>query len=131
MSKSRTITGFGTAKLSLTGTSSEKGPWIRFGPFFGPNLSAFSSFADAATSQAGVLEAAISTESTEMVVPLIQFGDLTTAAAASTTKFGPKNSTLAGSSQVFNYVRITTTALASSAPPMTMTTWFASVDGGR
>ena len=130
MAKSRTITGFGATKLSLSGTSSENGEFIRFGPFFGPNMSAFSSFADAATSQAAVLEACISTQSTAMIVDLINFGDLTTDASASTTKFGPKNSTLAGSSQMFNYVRITTTALASTGT-MSLNIWFASVDGGR
>ena len=129
MSKSRTITGFGTADFRLTSAEST-GPWIRFGPFFGPNLTAFSSFVDAATSQAATLQVALTTESTGSWSDLIQFGNLTTDAAPSTTKFGPKNSTLAGSSHVFNFIRLGTTSLASTGT-MQVTCWFVSVDGGR
>ena len=128
MAKARSISGFGTTKLNLSGTSSENGEWIKFGPFFGPNMSGFANFTDAATSQAAVLEACLTTESTGSWVDLINFGDLTTAAGA--VAFGPKNSTFTNSSQMFNAVRITTTSLASTGT-MAVDIWFASVDGGR
>ena len=128
MGKARSISGFGTTKLNLSAASSANGDWIKFGPFFGPNMSAYANFADAATSQAAVLEACLTTESTGSWVDLVTFGDLTTAAAA--VAFGPKNSTFTNSSQMFNSVRITTTALASTGT-MNVDVYFASVDGGR
>ena len=126
--KARSITGFGTTKLSLSGTSSENGPWIRFGPFLGSNLTGHANFTDAVTSQACTLEASLTTESTGAFEDLIFFGDLTTAAAA--VAFGPKNSTFTTSTNMYHYVRITTTSLASTGT-MAVDVYFAASAGGQ
>ena len=128
MGKARSITGFGTTKLSLSGSSVSTGAWIKFGPFLGNNLTAFANFTDAATSQSCTLEASLTTESTGAYQDLIFFGNLTT--AAGTVSDGPKNSTFATSTNMYNYVRITTTALASSGT-MAVDVFFAANSGGQ
>ncbi len=128
MGKARSITGFGPTSLTLSGTSSENGPWIKFGPFSGKNLTGFASFTDAATSQAAVIEGTLTTASTAAFQDIINFGDLTT--ASGTVSDGPKNSTLAASTNMFGFVRITTTSLASTGT-MAVTVTFAASAGGQ
>ena len=128
MGKARSITGFGTSKLSLSGSSVSTGAWLKFGPFLGSNLTGHANFTDAATSQACTLEASLTTESTGAFEDLIFFGDLTTAAAA--VAFGPKNSTFTTSTNMYNYVRITTTSLASTGT-MAVDVFFAANSGGQ
>jgi len=93
MSKSRTITGFGPSNmfmLSSTGVT-YTGPWLRFGPFVGNQLSGQMVWSTAGSSagQSLKIQGTLTTGSTADIVDLVTF--LSTAAtdtqiSASSTK---------------------------------------------
>lgn len=109
MSKNRTITGFGPAKITIASTTiTSTTSWLKFGPFSGPTLTGAAKFYDSATSQSIRIDVAFTTDSTSHYVKSIMpFGDLTSGSGSS---FGPKRSS--GAAANYCYVRAVSTELS-------------------